>query len=190
METPFPNQPGPYGDRNLFADDAALQDALTAHGASHFSADLHAFGARLGTAEVLALGDQANRHPPELATHDARGERIDALTFHPAWDALMQIGKEAGEHCAPWSTPEPAAHVARAAQVFLHAQVENGTQCPITMTFAAIPVLTRHAHDVPQFDSTWLPRLLARVHDPSSAPIQRKRAALIGMGMTERQGGS
>ncbi|MDQ6619561.1 MAG: isovaleryl-CoA dehydrogenase [Pseudomonadota bacterium] len=190
MDTPFPNQPQPYRDRNLFVEDFALQGAMAAEGAGAFMAELREYGAQLGSAETLALGDAANRHPPELATHDARGERLDEVSFHPAWDALMEIARAAGEHCSPWSTPRAGAHVARAARAFMHAQVENGTQCPITMTFAAIPVLRRHGADIPQFSELWLPRLFAREHDARTAPVAFKRAALIGMGMTERQGGS
>ena len=188
--TPFPNQPPDYANRNLFLDDLALGEAVVREGAAAAQPALAAFGALLGTAEVLWLGDTANRCPPELHTHDARGERVDGVSFHPAWDALMRIGKEAGEHCDPWIDTVPGAQVARAAKVLLHAQVENGTQCPITMTFAGIPVLRRHVVDVPQLEAVWLPRLLSRQHDPRSLPIAQKTGALVGMGMTERQGGS
>ncbi len=190
MTTPFPNQPEPYRDRNLYADDLALREGVEREGAAAFEPALLAFGQRLGSAAVLALGDAANRHAPELASHDARGERLDEVDFHPAWDALMQLGKEAREHSLPWVERTAGAHVARAAEVLMHGQVENGTQCPLTMTFAAIPVLERHASDVPELAAVWLPRILAPVHDPASSPIAAKRGALIGMGMTERQGGS
>ncbi|MEP7207101.1 MAG: isovaleryl-CoA dehydrogenase [Casimicrobiaceae bacterium] len=190
MPTPFPNQPDPYQDRNLYADDAALQEAVQRESALAFVPTLAAFGQRCGSSAVLALGDAANRNPPTLATHDARGERIDAVEFTPAWHALMQLGKEAREHSLPWTDRVAGAQVARAALMLMHGQVENGTQCPLTMTFAAIPVLMRHANDVPDFAAVWLPRLLAPLHDPESKPIDAKRGALIGMGMTERQGGS
>jgi putative acyl-CoA dehydrogenase len=139
---------------------------------------------------VQALGDDANRHPPELATHDPRGERIDAVAFHPAWHELMRLATAAGVHCAPWVDPRPGAQVARGAMVLLHAQVENGTQCPLTMTYASVPVLRRAAAAVPMLDRDWLPKILARTYDPRALPVAAKRAALIGMGMTERQGGS
>jgi putative acyl-CoA dehydrogenase len=71
--------------------------------------------------------------------------------------------------------------------VMLQAQVENGTQCPLTMTFASVPVLRQAA---PAIRDVWLPRVLASAYDPRALPIADKRAALIGMGMTERQGGS
>jgi putative acyl-CoA dehydrogenase len=93
-------------------------------------------------------------------------------------------------HCAPWLEARAGAQVARAAAYLLHAQVENGTQCPLTMTFAAVPVLRRHCAALPTLATTWLPKILARDYDPRALPVAAKTAALIGMGMTERQGGS
>ena len=188
--TPFPNQPPPYGDRNLYTDDAALQEAVAREEGGFAHDALVAWGATLGAAATLALGDHANRHPPELATHDARGERIDTVTFHQAWHELLRLATAAGEHCAPWSEPRAGAQVARGATVVLHAQVESGTQCPLTMTYASVPVLRRAATTQPHIDREWLPKILARDHDPRTLPVGAKRAALIGMGMTERQGGS
>ena len=153
-------------------------------------ADVAAWGATLGSAATQALADAANRYPPELATHDARGERADAVTFHPAWHELMRLATEAGVHSAPWSDPRPGAQVARGAMVHLHAQTENGTQCPLTMTYASVPVLRRAASVLPSIATDWLPKILARGHDPRDVPVASKRTALIGMGMTERQGGS
>jgi len=188
--TPYPNQPPPYTDRNLYTDDAALREALAHNAAAWAEQALVDWGATLGRSEVLALGDAANRHPPELRTHDARGERIDAVDFHPAWHELMRLSTGAGEHCAPWVDARPGAHVARAAMYILHAQVENGTQCPLTMTYACVPVLRRAAAALPLLTDTWLPRILSRAYDSRPLPVASKSAAYIGMGMTERQGGS
>jgi len=188
--TPYPNQPPPYTDRNLYADDVPLQEALAREGAAWAEQSVTSWGATLGRTEVLALGDDANRHPPELHTHDARGDRIDAIEFHPAWHELLRLATGAGEHCAPWVEPTQGAHVARAAMYILHAQVENGTQCPLTMTYASVPVLRRAAAALPLLSDTWLPRILARAYDPRPLPVAAKSAACIGMGMTERQGGS
>ena len=188
--TPFPNQPPPYEGRNLYDTDTVLRQAVIREGAAYAIGALGAWGAELGRAETFVLADAANRHPPELRTHDRRGERIDTVSFHPAWHALMQRATSAGEHCAPWDVPGPGSQVARAAMYFLHAQVENGTQCPLTMTYASVPLLVRHADAMPDIARTWLPRILARDYDPRRLPIAQKRAALIGMGMTERQGGS
>src|ERR1700751_94632 len=115
IATPFPNQPPPYEGRNLYLTDVAVQDAVAREGAAHAETELERWGETLGSAESFALGDVANCNPPKLRTHDARGERIDAVDFHPAWHALMRLATAAGEHCAPWVEGAGGAHVARAA---------------------------------------------------------------------------
>ena len=182
------NQPPPFEGRNLFEIDIALRDAV-ARDAGWASPALTAWGATLGAFDTYALADSANRNPPALRAFDRRGERIDDVAFHPAWHELLRMAMAAGEHCAPWRAPQPGAQVARAAMYYLHAQVENGTQCPLTMTYACVPVLTRHAPTLPQAD-TWRARVLGDAYDPRPLPVIEKRSALIGMGMTERQGGS
>jgi putative acyl-CoA dehydrogenase len=182
------NQPPPFEGRNLFEIDIALRDAV-ARDAGWASPALTAWGATLGAFDTYALADSANRNPPALRAFDRRGERIDDVAFHPAWHELLRMAMAAGEHCAPWRAPQPGAQVARAAMYYLHAQVENGTQCPLTMTYACVPVLTRHATALPQAD-TWRARVLGDAYDPRPLPVIEKRSALIGMGMTERQGGS
>jgi putative acyl-CoA dehydrogenase len=184
------NQPPPFEGRNLFAIDAALQEAVTREGAGWASERLSAWGERLGRGETFALATRANRFPPELHTHDRFGNRIDEVAFDPAWHELMTLAMREGEHCAPWQEPRTGAQVARAAAFLLHAEVENGTQCPLTMTFAAGPVLRRHAGAFPALSETWLPRSRGRDYDPRSLPVAAKTSALFGMGMTERQGGS
>ncbi|HKP66335.1 MAG TPA: DNA alkylation response protein, partial [Casimicrobiaceae bacterium] len=183
----LPNQPLLFEGFNLFDADVALQHAIARDDAQWAVPQLRAWGATLGQRENYSLADAMNRNAPVLHTHDRRGERIDDVTFHPAWHALMQIATTAGEHCAPWSTPRAGAQVARAASYYLHAQVENGTQCPLTMTYASVPVLRRHAA---QSIRDWMSRIVTNDYDPRPLPIEAKRAALIGMGMTERQGGS
>jgi len=186
VATPFPNQPPSYEGTNLFATDLVLGEALARAGVGDVDA-LHAWGGVLGAR--FATADLANRHPPRLVTHDRSGERVDTVEFHDAWHALMALAMAQHEHCLPWRTPGPHAHVQRAALYYLHAQVENGTQCPITMTFAANPVLRRHA-DVAHIRAHWLTAIESDVYDSRPLPVLEKDSALIGMGMTERQGGS
>jgi putative acyl-CoA dehydrogenase len=190
MTTPFPNQPPPYEGRNLYRGDAALREAVAREGAAWADAALDAWGATLGRAETFALAECANRYPPTLRLLDRGGERIDAVEFHPAWDALMQLATREGEHVLPWTEERRGAQVARAAMYVLHGEVENGTQCPLTMTYASVPALRAHGGGIPELESLWLPRILAHDYDPRPLPVAAKRAALIGMGMTERQGGS
>jgi putative acyl-CoA dehydrogenase len=188
--TPFPNQPPPFEGRNLYTTDRALREAVVREGAGWAEERLQAWGERLGRAETFALADAANRFPPQLRVLDRTGERVDAVEFHPAWHELMRLATGAGEHASPWRDAQAGAQVARAGMYVLHAGVENGTQCPLTMTFASVPALRAHGAAVPAIAATWLPRILADDYDPRALPIAQKRAALIGMGMTERQGGS
>src|ERR1700687_817390 len=184
------NQPPPFEGRNLYLTDRALRSAAEREGAPWPRERLQAWGAVTGSAETYALAARANRFGPELETHDRFGNRIDEVVFDPAWHLLMASAMREGEHCSPWAEPRPGAQVARAAAYLLHAEVENGTQCPLTMTYAAVPVLERYAAGVPALREAWLPRVLAREYDPRPLPVTDKLSALIGMGMTERQGGS
>ncbi|HEY0878058.1 MAG TPA: isovaleryl-CoA dehydrogenase [Zeimonas sp.] len=173
-------------DYNLYTQDAALREAVHREGADWADAQLSDFGAKIGTAEYLDLGVVANRVAPELDTHDRFGNRIDLVRFHPAYHALMKTAIEHGLHASPWADPRAGAHVARAAGIYLHSQVEAGHQCPVTMTFAAVPTL----RTTPQLAALWEPRITARVYDPRNVPDAQKAGLTIGMAMTEKQGGS
>ncbi len=180
------NQPPPLVDYDLFSTDSALVSAVTAEGAGWAAAGLGAFGRRLGQADTLALGALANRNPPILHSFDRYGRRRDEVEFHPAWHQLMALAVGQGLHSAPWAEPKTGAHVARAAGVYLMCQVEAGVQCPVTMTYGAVPALKRQ----PDIAAEWLPRIFSRAYDQSFQPASGKTGALIGMGMTEKQGGS
>ena len=180
------NQSTPFENRNLYAVDAPLGEALAAFDAAWAADELQALGAAWGTAGLQALARDANVYPPRLHTYDRRGERLDDVEFHPAWHALMSELIGSGAHAAPWAEPRPGAHAARAAKYLLWSQVENGTQCPTTMTFAVVPVIAAQ----PALAPHWLPKLLARDYDPRPLPVADKRGVLMGMGMTEKQGGS
>jgi putative acyl-CoA dehydrogenase len=171
---------------NLFTSDPALVAAVEREGAGWHRAALERDGAALTAPEVVALGELANRHTPELSTHSPRGERIDALEFHPAWHILLAQLRGAGLHALPFANPRPGAMVARCAAYLLHAQIESGALCPITMTFASIPVLQRE----PELFGALRDKLYAREHDPRDLPLVQKTSMMIGMGMTEKQGGS
>ncbi len=180
------NQAAPLQDYNLFTSDPALQEALVRGGAAWAQADLALQGQELGTAFSYGQGRLANRHDPALHAFDARGFRRDQIAFHPAWHALMADIARRGLHTGPWAQPRPGAHAARAAGFILQTQIEAGSMCPTTMTYGAIPALSRDS----MLARDWLPTLLRREYDPSDQPFSRKRGGLIGMGMTEKQGGS
>jgi putative acyl-CoA dehydrogenase len=187
---PDSNQPPPFEGRNLYLADTGLQRTVACEGGGWAHERLAAWGEALGRAETFALAARANRFPPELRTHDRFGNRIDEVAYDPSWHELMTLAMREGEHCAPWVDPRSGAQVARAGAYLMHAEVENGTQCPLTMTYAAVPVLKRYAASLPALSEVWLPRILACDYDARALPVADKRAALIGMGMTERQGGS
>jgi putative acyl-CoA dehydrogenase len=180
------NQPPPLEDYNLFESDCALKEAVHREGGGWIDAEASKFGELLGKPETINLGVLANRFTPELRTHDRFGNRIDEVVYHPAYHELLRIGIEAQTHSLPWREERPGAHVARAALVMLRHQIEEGTSCPLTMTFAVIPSLRLQ----PELATQWEPLALSSVYDFRSMPASNKAGVLFGMGMTERQGGS
>lgn len=182
------NQPAPLNNSNLFLSDGALCEAVSREGAGWDSDLLASIGQQLGTAESLELGRLANAHPPELLRYDPQGQRLDDVRFHPAWHLLMQGLCANRVHNLAWEEEARAgSFVARAARFVLHAQVEAGTLCPVTMTFAATPLLLQM---LPATFHDWLVPLRSDRYDSHLLPDGQKRGLLIGMGMTEKQGGS
>ncbi|HUK07508.1 MAG TPA: isovaleryl-CoA dehydrogenase [Stellaceae bacterium] len=180
------NQPPPLVDYNLFTTDAALREAVTREGAQWAAADLTKLGAELGLADTLEWGAAANRHTPELHSFDRYGQRRDEVEFHPAWHRMLALAVAHGLHTSPWAAPQPGAHVARAAGAYMLTQVESGVYCPVAMTYGAVPTVRREA----ALAQEWLPRLYSRRYDERFRPAPEKTGALMGMGMTEKQGGS
>ncbi|MGN6316055.1 isovaleryl-CoA dehydrogenase [Trinickia sp.] len=180
------NQVPPLEHYNLFESDPTLTAAVEREEARWHASALARDGAMLGTPDIIALAGLANRHAPELFTFSPRGERIDTLEFHPSWHRLLALLRQEGLHALPFDTPRAGAMAARCAGYFLHAQLESGSLCPLTMTFASIPVLRRETALFAQIAD----KLYSREHDSSDAPLPAKRSMMIGMGMTEKQGGS
>ncbi|WP_050110924.1 isovaleryl-CoA dehydrogenase [Yersinia alsatica] len=182
------NQPEPLSNSNLFLSDTALREAVMREHAGWDGEDLSRIGLQLGSQESLELGRLANANPPELLRYDAAGQRLDQVRFHPAWYVLMQELVNHRVHNLPWQEDARiGSFVARAARFILHAQVEAGSLCPITMTFGAIPLLQQ---TLPSQFRSWLPPLLSDRYDSHQVVASQKRGLLIGMGMTEKQGGS
>jgi putative acyl-CoA dehydrogenase len=171
---------------NMYSEDAALSEAVRREGGQGAETGLSEFGKMTGSADYLELGRLANKFTPELDSHDRFGNRIDLVSFHPAYHQLMKTSIEHGLHSSPWTQPGPGAHVARAARSYLHSQVEAGHGCPVTMTFAAVPTLRLQ----PDLARLWEPKITARVYDPRNVPVDGKQGLTIGMAMTEKQGGS
>ncbi len=180
------NQPRPLVDYNLFEHNRPLQAALELNAPQLEPAPLRSLGALLGTREMQAHARLANVHPPQLRTHDRHGHRIDEVEFHPAYHALMAAATKAGLHGTPWTRPGPSPHVLRAAGFMLFTELEPSILCPISMTYAVTPALRRNE----AVHADWGPGLASRGYDPALKPWREKSALTMGMGMTEKQGGS
>ena len=179
------NQAPPCVGINLYSTDPALTAAIRRI-APWAESQVSALGSLLGSEEAQVWGFDANENEPMLHTHDRYGNRIDEVTFHPAWHKLMRTSVENRIHNLPWADSQPGAHVARAALEMLTAQNELGHVCPISMTFSAAAALRADA----ELAAEWEPRILSARYDPRFIPAAQKSGALIGMGMTEKQGGS
>ena len=173
------NQPPVQGARDLWAGDRVLRDhAIGADGAA-----LAAYGAALGSEETQGAAREAERTGPELCLFDRGGRRLDEVRFPPGYHHMMRLGLGAGYAAGPWNG---GSHVTHAAMVYLHSQVEPGTCCPMTMSYAAMPLIRSD----PRLDPVWAEKLGVAEYDPAIAPAAKKRALTLGMAMTEKQGGS
>ena len=208
------NQPDPLVNYNLFAANRPLHAALKFNAPALDTSALAQLGAALGTTEMQTHARLANVHLPELHTHDRFGRRIDQVEFHPSYHALMSLAVGAGLHGTPWAAssdgggvrragpPQAStapsggsavraatsvgAHVQRAAGFMLFTELEPSILCPISMTYAVTPALRANA----AIYADWAPKLTSRQYDPVLRPWQDKPGVTMGMGMTEKQGGS
>jgi putative acyl-CoA dehydrogenase len=162
-----------------------LVEAVRAYDAGWALDDLRAAGQLVGSASFQRDATLAHTAAPVLRTHDRWGHRVDEVDYSPAYHRVIADALRHGAHTAAWATPRPGANVARAAAFMLFAQVEPGHACPVSMTHAAVPTLALQ----PELDEQWRPRVLSRAYEPGLGAGD-KRSALIGMAMTEKQGGS
>ncbi|MFD9983662.1 DNA alkylation response protein [Streptomyces massasporeus] len=168
------------------SDDSALLEGLRREGAGWAEEDLRRLGRQAGSARAQEWADLANRHEPELRTHDRYGNRVDEVEFHPSWHHLMRTAIGEGLAASPWADERPGAHVVRSAGGLVWGHTEAGHGCPTSMTYAAVPALRRQ----PELAKLYEPLLTSREYDPVLREPTKKRGLLAGMGMTEKQGGS
>jgi putative acyl-CoA dehydrogenase len=184
------NQSPPFEDVDLFTSDRPLVEAVKAFGGGTAEQELSDFGRHWGSAAMAARGRTANENTPKLRTFDPHGNRRDEVEFHPAYHELMAHSAHAGLHNSTWTNEgKPAggaAEVVRAARFYIAAQVETGHLCPITMTRASVAALAAQ----PDLLARTMPAIATRSYDPSFAPWWTKRGMTLGMGMTEKQGGT
>ena len=184
------NQSPPFSNVDLFTLDRPLVEAVNANGGASAQHELSQFGKHWGSAAMAERGRLANENTPKLRTFDSRGARRDEVEFHPAYHELMAHSAHAGVHNSTWTSDgRPAggaAEVVRAAKFYIASQVETGHLCPITMTRASVAALAAQ----PDLLARVMPVIATRSYDPSFAPWPTKRGMTLGMGMTEKQGGT
>src|SRR6188472_1200488 len=112
-------------------------------------------GELAGTPEALEHAERAERNEPILRTHDRYGNRIDQVELDPSWHWSLRQAVEREIHSLPWRTPQPGAHVVRAALFVTWSQAGSGAMCPVSMTYSAIPPL----RESPELAAEWEPRL-------------------------------
>ena len=179
------NQVPPLEGYDAWSANPWLREATARAGAAAVEAAAVEMGRYVGSAEAQHHARLANRYTPELHSHDRAGNRIDQVEYHPSYHVLMRKACAAGLHASAWKGGD-APFARRAALFYLWNQLEQGTSCPVTMTFASMPVF-EHA---PELMREWRPRVLADSYDPRPLPAGRKTGAMVGMAMTEKQGGS
>jgi putative acyl-CoA dehydrogenase len=179
------NQAPPLDGYDAYSHDPWLLAAVRRGRAGEIAATAAELGRYVASAEAQHHAELANRYTPELHVFDRFGQRIDQVDYHPSYHVLMNRAVAAGVHSHAWKA-ESAGFTARAALFYLWNQLEQGTACPLTMTFAAMPMFAQ----APELAREWRPKILSDSYDPHPLPIAHKRGALIGMAMTEKQGGS
>jgi putative acyl-CoA dehydrogenase len=184
------NQSPPFVDVNLFSSDRPLQDAVNANGAHTEVAALTRFGEGWGASHMFEQARLANENPPKLRLFDSKGHRLDIVEFHPAYHAFMRESIGDGLAAMTWDEHGQRAgapsEVARAARYYMVAQVENGHMCPVTMTRAAVAALAA----APSLLARVMPKIASRQYEPEFRSWNEKSGITIGMGMTEKQGGT
>lgn len=180
------NQPPWRVDVDEYTANAPLVSAVDAFGAGWADTGLRGVGQLVGSLDFQRDAELANIHSPELHTHDRWGFRLDEVEYDPSYHRVISAAIAHGAHTSAWAEPRPGAHVARAATFMLFAQVEPGHACPVSMTHAAVASIA----DSPWVADEWMPRLMSRDYEPRLLPAEQKPSALVGMAMTEKQGGS
>jgi putative acyl-CoA dehydrogenase len=178
------NQVPPRVGLDEFATNAALVAGVAHYDAGWAAEQLHRVGTHVGTTAFQRDAELANTQTPQLRQYDRSGIRIDEVEYDESYHRIMGAHIAEGGHTAAFAEPRPGAAVARAAVFMLFAQGEPGHACPVSMTHSAVPVLRKNA----SVAAEWLPRVLSRDYDPELRA--GKSTGIIGMSMTEKQGGS
>lgn len=180
------NQAPPLENYDMFQSDSALKEWVEKLDGAWGCESINSLAKVLGQDSWIKRGFQANENLPKFHSHDRFGNRQDLIEYHPAYHKLMTLAVEHDIPTLPWKSDKQASHVVRMAKNYLYNQVEAGSACPLTMTFSAVPPLSKNLH----IGTEWLEKLLTGAYDPANKPIQQKTGVTIGMAMTEKQGGT
>jgi len=180
------NMPPHIGNQNLWQDDKALQHWTKVEGGICHADHIAHVGLLTGLDETFEKANQANRHGPELRAFDRYGMRINAVEFHPAYHDLMDLAISNKVHNFAWYNESNAGHVGQSVLTYMFSQPEGGVMCPMAMTYSVIPALRM----APSIAKDWMPKILSTQYDRRDIPTNEKTGAMIGMFMTEKQGGS
>ena len=176
----------PSRDQDLWADDHALRHWTTSQGGAIHTDHLAHVGRVTGLDETFEKANQANRYVPELRAFDRYGMRINAVEFHPAYHELMDLAISNKLHNFAWHNEGGAGHVGQSALTYMFCQPEGGVMCPMAMAYSVVPSL----RTTPSIENEWMPRMMSTKYDRRDIPASEKSGAMIGMFMTEKQGGS
>lgn len=180
------NQSRALTDYDMYESDMVLHDLVQRYEASWANDLLGNFGKYAGSAEAISWANEANESTPVLHNYDRFGNRIDRVDYHPSYHKLMQKAVEFGIHSLPWTDKRSGTHVARAAMMYMDLQNEAGHCCPISMTYSVVPSLRKQA----ELSSQWEPLICSGSYDSRFIPAMQKDGLIMGMAMTEKQGGS
>ncbi|HVI47899.1 MAG TPA: acyl-CoA dehydrogenase family protein [Chitinophaga sp.] len=180
------NQVPPLENYNSFETNEVLRNIIRVYGNSWINAPAMDFGDIMGGHDMQEAGNLANKHLPVLKTHDRFGNRLDVVEFHPAYHQMMDVAIRHQVHSIAWTSAVPGGYLAHSILSYLKQQIDEGTSCPLTMTFAVVPSLKIN----PDIAGEWLPLVLSGAYDPRHIPYLEKKGVTFGMAMTEPQGGS
>ena len=180
------NMPPHIGDQDLWQGDKALIHWTKAMGGTQHESHFSEVGQKTGCAETFFKAEQANNHAPELRAYDQYGMRINSVEFHPAYHDLMELAISHKLHNFAWHNEGNAPHLGQSVLTYMFSQPEGGVMCPMAMTYSVVPAL----RTAPSIAKEWMPKILSTKYDLRDIPVNEKNGAMIGMFMTEKQGGS
>lgn len=189
-EDPRPDGPfnlaEPLQQISLYEADGALRDAVRFNFPELDQQAMVELGRRLGVRQVFDWARQANTNVPVLRRFDEYGRPLNEVEFHPSYHELMKAAIGAGLNGHAWERDHAEDHFTRAVGFYLFAQMEQSVLCPTSMSYAVVPALRANK----AIFEDWKDKLFSRSYDGELRLYSEKAGVTVGMGMTEKQGGS